>query len=156
MTDNIHIEIRNKFNDRTINNASKEQLEKFSAALCVSGNTIYGSSYHAICGTVQMLLMNRMREETEIKAQIAREETEAKRHREIQVKLEELKSPHRPSFWLLVTSVTLAFLALCAAILALPQVQKVFFENPKPSEKKERLQSSGQQLPPLKQEMPKK
>ena len=49
----------------------------------------------------------------------------------------ELKKPHLPSFWLLVIAVILSFMALCVAIFALPQVQRVFSYNQKLSIGKE-------------------
>lgn len=143
MSDNLHDEIRRKLADGTITDSTKEQLEKYVAALCRGGaNNSYGSSFHAICGTVQTLLKSKISEEGE-----------AGRHLNIQQKLEELKKPHRPSFWLLVASVTLALIAAVAGVLALPQVQKAVFGNPQsqgqnkqsqPSEKQSQLPKSEQ------------
>jgi hypothetical protein len=93
MTDDVHDEIRRRLSDGTITDSTKEQLEKYVAALCKGGaNNSYGSSFHAICGTVQTLLKSKISEEGE-----------AARHLEIQNKLEELKKPHwtvNPNFWL--------------------------------------------------------
>jgi hypothetical protein len=140
----IYLEIQFKINDGSITDASKEQLEKYATALCKSGaNTNFGSNFLAICGTVQMLLKSKISEESN-----------TKRHEEIRLKLEELKKPHRPSFWLLVVSVTLAFVAACAAILALPQAQQVFFRSklsPREKEQSQPIELKSQPLKPDKQ-----
>jgi hypothetical protein len=76
---------------------------------------------------------------------------------ELQIRqLESLKKPHRPSFWLLIISVTLAFVAAVASILALPQMQKVVFGNPQFQEKTEQLQPSEHKSQPQKPDTPKK
>ena len=75
------------------------------------------------------------------------EEINGKYH-EIQRNLEALKKPHRPSFWLLVISVTLAFLALCVAVSQIPQVQQALSQSQKLTEKKELSQQNEQKSAP--------
>lgn len=103
MTNSIHAEIRCKLNDGTICDASKEELEKYAAALCANGaNNSYGSTFHAVCGTIQTLLKSKISEEADKEARRIKEEIDSKRHREIQNKLDELKKSHwtvNPNFW---------------------------------------------------------
>lgn len=83
-------------------------------------------------------------------------EAEDEWRKEVQKRLDELKRPHRPSFWLLVASVTLALVAAIAAILALPQAQQAFFKNQQFLEKKEPLPQDAQKSVTQKPNMPKK
>lgn len=65
MVDKIYEEIYDQIKDGTITEAKKELLEKYAAALCKPGaNNSFGSSFHAICGTIRTLIILRMSEES--------------------------------------------------------------------------------------------
>lgn len=116
-----------------LQNVPLEDLKRYVDALNFSNAVSYfgASQFYQVCETLRTMLAVKLVEEQA-----------AQRHEQIRTKLIELKKPHRPSFWLLVASVTLAFVAAAAAILAVPQVQKAVFGNPQPQEKTEQSQSN--------------
>ncbi len=117
--------IINAFKEGALNKLSIAQLEDHHAFLLVHGSHdgFNESNYFQLCERIRTLI--------DLKN---KEKIDAVINQEIQNRLEELKKPHRASFWLLFASVCLAFVAAVFGILSLPQVQKVVFGSPQSQE----------------------
>ena len=61
----LYEEIYNHIKNGTITDVTKKQLEIYASALCKTGaNNSFGSSFHAVCGTIRTLIIVRMSEES--------------------------------------------------------------------------------------------
>jgi len=120
----------------TLDKCSELELRQYHIFLLEHGaiNGLNETTYFQLCDHIRTLLL----------------------HLDTHKKFDELKKPHKPTFRLLVLSVILTFLALGVAILSLPQVQKVFFENPQSQGKTEQSQPHEQKPPLAEPDKPKK